>query len=185
MRRSMLERMIARLTAQRAWLDLAAVLADGMPGIVLEVGLGKGRTFDHLRARLPDRPIYAFDASLHAPRNCAPSPERLLLGDFRETLPRMLARVGPSVALAHADFGSEDPAHDAAQAASLGPLLDPLMRDGGIVVADRLLHVAGWQPLAAPAGLDWPYWGWRVRGERPGEGSHPAEEIVPPACIFS
>ena len=39
-----------------------------MEGPVLELGLGNGRTFDHLRERLPGRRIVAFDRALSGAR---------------------------------------------------------------------------------------------------------------------
>ena len=59
--------MIDRLCAQRACLDWAAGrLARREPGLVVELGLGSGRTFDHMRQRLPARRLLVFDLELHA-----------------------------------------------------------------------------------------------------------------------
>jgi hypothetical protein len=163
---SRLDRMIARLSAQRAHLAEACRLVARVPGPVLEVGLGKGRTFDHLRHLLPDREIFAFDRDLHAPPGAAPDGDHLLLGDFRRTLPAAVRLLPAPAALAHADFGSEDRAHDAAQAAWLGRLLDPLMAGGGIVLSDRRLEVAGWEALPSPPATGFAYHIWRVGGRR-------------------
>ena len=46
---SRLDSFIRRLEAQRACLDHAADLIRGRDGAVLELGLGNGRTYDHLR----------------------------------------------------------------------------------------------------------------------------------------
>src|SRR6202022_2543720 len=46
---SRLDSFIRRLKAQRACLDLAAGLVRGLDGEILELGLGNGRTYDHLR----------------------------------------------------------------------------------------------------------------------------------------
>ena len=160
---SRLERMQARLTAQLAWLDMAADAVRDLPGPVLEVGLGKGRTFDHLRHHLPGRQILCLDMDLHAPAAARPDAADLLLGDFRDTLPALRTRLGGDLAaLAHADFGSEDRIHDAAQADWLGGLLRPLVRPGGLILADRPLQLPGCTALPPPAGLRWPYFGWRV-----------------------
>ena len=43
-----------------------------LPGHVLEVGLGKGRTYDRLRTLFPQRAIYAFDRELHCPARLRP-----------------------------------------------------------------------------------------------------------------
>ena len=46
---SRLDSFIRRLQAQRACLSEAAAQIRGVDGFVLELGLGNGRTFDHLR----------------------------------------------------------------------------------------------------------------------------------------
>lgn len=153
---SRLERMIARLSAQKAYLEHAAALIAEVPGPVLEIGLGKGRTFSHLAKLFPGREIYAFDDGLRAPPDSAPEPARLALGDFRLTLPAMRGRIAPA-ALVHADFGSEDRSLDASQAVWLAPLIDALMALGGVVVSDRVLACPRWREIPGPGGTDWPY----------------------------
>lgn len=156
---SRLDRMIARLTTQRRALERAAEEIRGVPGPVLEIGLGKGRTYSHLRKLFPERRIIAFDRDLHAPVDAAPAGADLVLGDFRDTLSTLSGRA--PAALAHADFGSEDRARDAAQAGWLAGLIDPLMAPGGLVLSDRALQAPRWTalPFDTP---DWPYFIWRV-----------------------
>ncbi|CDX19884.1 conserved hypothetical protein [Mesorhizobium sp. ORS 3324] len=156
---SRLDRMIARLTTQRRALERAAEETRDLPGPVLEIGLGKGRTYSHLRKLFPERRIIAFDRDLHAPADATPTGVDLVLGDFRETLPTLSGRV--SAALAHADFGSEDRARDAAQVGWLAALIDGLMAPGGLVVSDRAMQSPRWTalPFDTP---DWPYFLWRV-----------------------
>jgi hypothetical protein len=153
---SRLDRMIARLTTQRRALERAAEEIRGLAGPVLEIGLGKGRTYSHLRKLFPERRIIAFDRDLHAPADAAPAGADLVLGDFRDTLSGRTP-----AALAHADFGSEDRTRDAAQAGWLAGLIDPLMVPGGLVVSDRPLQAPRWTalPFETP---DWPYFLWRV-----------------------
>lgn len=160
---SLLERMIARLATQRDLLAEAARLIQGVEGPVLEVGLGKGRTYDHLRRLLPARAILAFDRDLHAPATAAPDAAHLLLGEFAETLVAAALRIGRTAALAHADFGSPDRGHDSRQAQVLGPLLQRLVRPGGVVLADRELRVDGWTRLPIDPAPSWPYFLWRVQ----------------------
>lgn len=156
---SRLDRMIARLVTQRRALDFVAGEIRGTAGPVLEIGLGKGRTYSHLRKLFPDRRIIAFDRDLHAPADATPEPPDLVLGDFRETLPQ--AAGSELAALAHADFGSENRARDAAQADWLAALTDALVAPGGFIVSDRPMQAARWTavPFDAP---DWPYFIWRV-----------------------
>ena len=147
---SRLDSVIRRLEAQRACLDWACAEIAELPGPVLELGLGNGRTYDHLRSRLPGRAIYAFDRQLAAHPDCVPDAAHLLLGDFAETLPRWCQRVGAQAALIHADIGSGDAAATAALAAWLGPLLAPVLAPGGIVLGDQPLVIAGVVAVAPP-----------------------------------
>ena len=151
---SRLSRMIARLLTQRACLEHAARLIEEVEGLVLEVGLGKGRTYDHLRRLLPEREILIFDRDVHAPADCVPADDRLVLGDFRDTLAAVRSRLEGRVALIHADIGSEDRAVDRELAAALGPLVAALTASGGVVLCDRPLCLAGHVPLALPADVE-------------------------------
>jgi hypothetical protein len=160
---SRLDAFIKRVTAQRACLnEIARRLAD-RPGPVLELGLGNGRTYDHLRELFPGRDIFVFDREIAAHPNCIPPAEMTLLGDFRDTLATALARIGRRAVLAHGDFGSGDPERTAALARFLGPALDPLMEPGGYVASDQPMSVARWRPLALPPGVEpGRYFIWRV-----------------------
>ncbi len=150
---SRLDSFIRRLEAQRACLDAAAALIRDLPGPVLELGLGNGRTFDHLRDRLPDRAVYAFDRQNNAHPDCQPLPGHLFLGEFSATIGEAVDRLGPTVALAHCDTGSGDAQATAAQAAWLGPALRPLLRPGAIVISDQPLAAEGFTALPLPAGV--------------------------------
>jgi len=148
-----LERMIDRLVAQRDCLARAAALIAALPGPVLEFGLGKGRTYDFLRTRLPERELLAFDREIHCPADCVPPPGRLFLGEFRDTLPEARARLAGTAALAHFDVGSEDLDRDAALVAWLAPAAAPLLRTGAAVVSDRPMAAPGWREIALPEGV--------------------------------
>jgi hypothetical protein len=150
---SRLDSFIRRLEAQRACLDAAAALIRDLPGPVLELGLGNGRTFDHLRDRLPDRALYAFDRQNNAHPDCQPAPGHLFLGEFSATIGEAVDRLGPTVALAHCDTGSGDVKATAAQAAWLGPALRPLLRPGAIVISDQPLSAEGFTALPLPEGV--------------------------------
>ena len=98
---SRLDSFIRRLQAQRACIDAAAEAIAGLEGPVFELGLGNGRTYDHLRDRLPDREIYVFERQVAAHPACVPDEEHLFLGDIHETLPAALPRFEGRVALIH------------------------------------------------------------------------------------
>ena len=150
---SRLDSFIRRLQAQRACLDHAVDLIRDLPGPVLELGLGNGRTYDHLRERLPQREIYAFDRQVAAHPDCIPPARFLIIGEVRETLPQARTRIGATVALVHADLGSGDAEATRRQAAELAPLIADLLRPGGIIVSDQALSTPRLQPLELPAGV--------------------------------
>ncbi len=147
---SRLDSFIRRLEAQRACLDWAIAQIKSLPGPVLELGLGNGRTYDHLRSKLSDREIFAFDRRLAAHPGSVPPADRLILGDFAETLPGFAARLSRPAALVHADIGSGNADETDALAAWLGPALAPLLAPGAIIASDQPLAVPGAAPLALP-----------------------------------
>jgi hypothetical protein len=150
---SRLDSFIRRLEAQRACLDAAARLIETLDGAVLELGLGNGRTYDHLRTRMPDRDIYVCERQVAAHPDCIPPPDRLLLGDMRETLPRARARLGARVALAHLDAGSGDAAANRALADLVLPLVLPLLCDDAVLVSDPPFDAPELRPLPLPDGV--------------------------------
>ncbi len=150
---SRLDSAIRRLEAQRACLDAAADLIREVPGVVFELGLGNGRTFDHLRERLPNREIFVFERTVNAHPSCIPDDEHLFVGNMEDTLPALTARFTGQVALVHADVGTGDPARNAAFAGWLGPILQPYVADGGVVLSDQqLVDMSSW-PSAVPDGV--------------------------------
>lgn len=150
---SRLESFIRRLDAQRRCLDWAATEIAARPGAALELGLGNGRTYDHLRERLGSgRDIYAFDRQLAAHPDCVPAAERLVLGELRVTLPAFAAR-GIAVALVHADLGSGDREATAALAAWLGPWLGEIAAPGALVLSDQRLTERRLLQLDPPASV--------------------------------
>jgi len=144
-----LDSAIRRLQAQRAGLDWAC--AKTGPGLVLELGLGNGRTYDHLRSRLgAGFEIHAFDRALAAHPDCVPPPSHLHLGDMRETLPKFRGR---NAVLIHADTGSGATAETAAFAAFLGATLGALLAARGLVLSDQELAGPGLVALPPPDGV--------------------------------
>ena len=150
---SRLDSFIRRLEAQRACLDLAAHLVRELDGDVLELGLGNGRTYDHLRQLFPDRKIYVCERRVAAHPDCVPPAELLLLGDMRDTLQTARELLGGRVALAHLDPATGDVAASRALAAQVAPLIVPLLRPGGVLVSEPAIAWHGLSPMALPDGL--------------------------------
>lgn len=151
---SRLDSFIRRAVAQRECLADAARRTAGLDGPVIELGLGNGRTYDHLRHLMPEREIFVFERRVAAHPDCVPDDGHLLLGDFRTTIPGSMARLGAPVVLLHGDVGSGNVAKNAALAAWLGPAILPLLAPGAVVVCDQALDDAGLTPLAPPEGVD-------------------------------
>lgn len=150
---SRLDSFIRRLQAQRACLDAAAAMTRDLDGVVLELGLGNGRTYDHLRTICPGRAIYVFDRQVAAHPDCIPPSDHLFLGDFAATLPQAIARLGANAVLAHVDLGSGDKAASEALARIVTPQVRALLRPGGILVSDQAMPHPGFRALDLPDGV--------------------------------
>ncbi|MCB1834059.1 MAG: hypothetical protein KDH19_11595, partial [Geminicoccaceae bacterium] len=77
---SRLDSFIRRLTAQKACLEQCASEIGPMTGVIVELGLGNGRTFDHLREILPDREIFVLEREPRAHPDSTPDAGHLLVG---------------------------------------------------------------------------------------------------------
>lgn len=150
---SRLESALRRLQAQRDCLDLAVRLVRDLPGPFFELGLGNGRTFDHLRERCPEREIFVFDRQVAAHPDCIPDPAHLIEGPLEETLDAVHHRFAGRVVLAHADLGSGQPARDACTSAMLSTRLAWFMTPGGVIVSDQELYLPTAEALPLPQGV--------------------------------
>ncbi|MBA3519862.1 MAG: hypothetical protein H0T75_19990 [Rhizobiales bacterium] len=148
---SRLDFMIARLTAQRSLLAEAARQIADQSGCVFELGLGSGRTFDHLRELLPEREIFAFDRAISAHPKSIPDGDHLILGEIRETLHFCGPRIPGKPAFIHIDLGSGDPTQDLITRSWLSPLVAEWSAPGTIVLADRPLDGA-YEQVPRPPG---------------------------------
>jgi hypothetical protein len=148
-----LDSAIRRLTAQRDLLDWAS-REIAPTGFILELGLGNGRTYDHLRTRLPDRKIFAFERSPAAHPDCIPPAGKLIVGDIFETLPAFIERFGPSsAALIHADIGSGNEELNRKLALQLSPILEALLQPGGLLLGDRAFHMRNCADISSETGV--------------------------------
>lgn len=147
---SRLDSFIRRLQAQRACLESAAHMIDAIPGPVCELGLGNGRTFDHLRALLPQREIFVLDRQVAAHPGCVPDSDHLILGDFRVTLPDLAGRIGAPAALIHVDCGTGDELESRSLGQLIAEHLMPVMCDGGVIASDQPMRGQVLRPLNLP-----------------------------------
>ncbi len=147
---SRLDSFIRRLEAQRACLDAAARAIAGIPGLVFELGLGNGRTYDHMRQLLPDRRIVVFERDPQPHPGCVPAVDDMIVGDLESVLPEVASQWAGRVALVHSDIGTGDLERNRGVAAELALLLPPFLVPGGIIVSDQPLASAKLAPRATP-----------------------------------
>jgi hypothetical protein len=149
---SRLEKLYYRLEAQCACLNWAFGQIAGLPGIVFELGLGHGRTFDHFRRYLPGRDIYVFDRQVDSYPECTPDPDQMLIGDLSDTLPRAALRFSKQVILAHSDVGSFSSEHNSAMSAVVSAYLPSALMDGALILSDLPLSIPNAARLPLPPG---------------------------------
>ncbi len=147
---SRLNSMLRRLTAQRDGLNWAAEQIGGLEGEVLDMGLGNGRTYDHLREILPGRRIRVMDRVLQCHPSCVPPEADFLMGEAEPMLDRLAAE-GARFALAHYDFGTGIKAEDVAEAARLSPAIERVMAPGGLIVSGQPL--VGFKQIVGPESI--------------------------------
>ncbi len=146
---SRLDSVIRRLTAQR---DCLGVALDRAPdGAILDIGLGNGRTYDHLRESAPARDIWAIDRAMNAHPASAPPDGFFLEGEADAMLEALHTRIGRGVALVHYDLGIGVPEEDVPLRASLTGGIANLLVPGGLLVANGAFE--GMAQLPLPNGV--------------------------------
>lgn len=149
---SRLERLLFRIDAQHKSLGWAFGEIEGVPGVIFELGLGHGRTYDHMRRHLPGREIFVFDREIDCFADCVPDDAHLVLGQLADTLPAARVRFGGQAILVNSDVGTYDEAYNVAIAELVSRHLPPLLAPGAIVLSDLPLTLAGMRSLRLPPG---------------------------------
>ncbi|MEF0941013.1 class I SAM-dependent methyltransferase [Rhizobium sp. BR 362] len=147
---SRLDSFIRRLTAQRDILNAVADEVKTLDGPVLELGLGNGRTFDHLRELFPDRRVVAFDRAAHAFGSSMPEDGNLVLGEIKDTARDF---IGIGAALAHADIGTGYEDKDAATLTWLPEIMAGVLSSRGLAVSGLPLDHADLDALPLPSSV--------------------------------
>ena len=149
---SMLDRFYYRLQAQHACFAWVLEKIIGSPGPVFELGLGKGRTYDHLRRNLPGRDIYVFERDVRPIAECMPPSDFLVRGEIAETLPVYAQRFAGKVILAHSDVGDFAAEHNRAMGGLIAKILPPALAPGGYVFSDLDLGLPQFEAVPLPGG---------------------------------
>tara|TARA_Y100001934_G_scaffold269952_1_gene354090 strand:+ start:674 stop:1114 length:441 start_codon:yes stop_codon:yes gene_type:complete len=127
---------------------------ETLPGPYLELGLGNGRTFDHLRETAPDREIFVFERNPAAHPDCSPAEGFLIEGDFTQTLHRASVQIKTKAVLAHCDIGSGLKASDEQLARDISTDLDALLAVGAVILSDQSFERSNWKPMVLPTNVD-------------------------------
>jgi hypothetical protein len=145
---SFLERLIVRMNTQRETLERVFQLNDGnVDGLILEVGLGSGRVYDHLRCQYPKNRIVAFDFKVDTRPEYSPKPEDTILGDIKETLPNFAAQNPNAVGLIHLDIGDHDHTKATLYYNSLAFHINFMTKKTACILADRKIELDGWENI--------------------------------------
>ena len=150
---SRLDSFIRRLQAQRDCLAQAARLIADVPGPVLELGLGNGRTYDHLRDKLPGRAIHVFERDVSPNPASMPPREMLVEGDMALTLPVFAAQHGRRAVLIHVDVTTGVPDRDRVVFAWLPEQVAALAAADALVVSGWAIDHPQLEHVALPDGV--------------------------------
>ena len=148
---SRLDSFIRRLSAQRDVLNHISDEVRGKDGVILEIGLGNGRTFDHLRSLFPGHRIVAFDRAIGSHASSTPAAEHLVIGEIRETAQPF---VGANAALVHADIGTGYDDKDAITLTWLPQLAAGALAKSGIAASGLPLVHPELEAVPLPATVD-------------------------------
>jgi len=149
---SRLEKTLFRLEAQHACLTWAFEQIADRPGPIFELGLGLGRSFNHMRLKLGDRAkdIVVFEREVRCYPDCQPDDEQLVIGNLDETLPKAAEKYAGRVVLAHSDVGSMDKEHNAMMSGLVSRNIGPSLAEGAIIMSDLPLDIPGCKPHPLP-----------------------------------
>lgn len=149
---SRLDIFIDRMTSQRACIDFAARATADLAGPVFELGLGNGRTYHHLCEVISGRDIYVFEREVASNPASTPPEACTILGDVFDTLPQALQRFGATASFIHADLGGHNLQKNDEFARKVSPYIEPLLVNGGMMVASDRMYFEALREIEIPAG---------------------------------
>jgi hypothetical protein len=139
---SRLDSHIRQKIAQRDCINLAARWLADTAGVIVEFGLGTGRSYSHLVERFPGREVFCFDRrDVTNPRSRPPA-DHLYLGEFATVLHQssVHARLAGRVILLHLDVGRGDQEDERLPEFLVGRVCHWL-RIGAVVLSDQDLSI--------------------------------------------
>ncbi|MGL1932596.1 MAG: hypothetical protein OCC45_12695 [Desulfotalea sp.] len=158
-----IERLARRLPIQIDLISQAIEETNKLDGIILELGLGEGRTLEYLENNTSS-PIIVFEIDDNAKMNNVRKTTKLVKGDIFETLPKMLGTLSQGVRIAHVDIGTTDYSDDIDRISPLQRILESVVNVGGFIVCDRPIDFPSFELLSNTHSSGWPYYLWRKTG---------------------
>lgn len=153
---SRLDAFIRRMQAQRACIELAADLVSGLEGFILELGLGQGRTFDHIRETFPDRKIYLVDDCMNPADGIEIEHSFAFKGDVVDVLPKLFDQLGAAFSVIHSDIGGSlwnNYTVDSPLISCLESWIPRLTIPNGVVVSNLPVSSVALVDLDLPSGI--------------------------------
>lgn len=147
---SMLDRFHFRLKSQHACFAWVFEQIKHMQGPIFELGLGKGRTYDHLRRNQPGREIFVFERDVRPMEGCLPPDPYLVRGDIEVNLPVYVNRFAGKVVLVHSDVGDTSPEHNRMMSELVPRIAPPALMPGGYILSDLDLELPRFERLPLP-----------------------------------
>ena len=152
-RMSRLDSFIRRLTAQRACLEHCVQQTALLTGPIVELGLGNGRTFDHLRELAPEREIFVLERNPQPHPDCMPDEGRLIVGELKDTLRGLRQFLHVPAVLLHCDIGCGRPEVDRETASLISRHISDVLSPGAWVASDQRLDAPGLAEQQLPEGV--------------------------------
>lgn len=155
-----IEKLARRFPVQIDYIDQAIEETKEIDGVILELGLGGGRTLEYLEKK-SSSPIVVFEKSINSDLKLERQSTQLVEGDFLETIPEILKSQQLTVRMVHADIGTRDYLNDINRFEPLREIFEDIVPSGGIVVCDRPLNFSSFKLLANAHKSGWPYYLWK------------------------
>lgn len=159
---SRLEEMVARYTSQRDILNFSLDMIPVGEGLIgIELGLGSGRTYDHLREKLPEMQIFTFDRKCEIHPRIQHPGKYFIEGEITSTFPAFAKKHKDAASFVHIDLGTSQKEQDQKLYQELEPSIREILIQDGLLISDRPFS-SSWEAVnLSSLKLEWPYYLYR------------------------
>ena len=155
-----IERLARRLPVQIRYINYAIDQTKGLDGVILELGLGDGRTLEYIEYRTSSQ-IFVFEIDDDKKLINNKESTKLVKGNFIHTIPKTIQNEKLQVRIVHADIGSTDYMNDLKTLNPLREIADNFVQVGGVVICDRPILYQKFSLLHCAHEEGWPYYLWK------------------------